>query len=106
MGPYQFHVYSGHIESRVATYLRITWRPPGIPWGLLAPLLLFIPVGYAQVLNLFLEDLRYPIPIQAYNKSRYQAVYSDSEPDTPWLLSQARTGPTLNMVCQTPLVFK
>jgi len=35
------------------------------PWGVLAPLLLFILAGYAHALGLFLWDLRYSIPVRA-----------------------------------------
>jgi len=84
----------------------ITWRPPGILWGVLAPLLLFIPVEYAYTLGLFLWDLRYSIPVRAYNKSRYLAVRSGSAPDTPGPLSRACTGPILSTVRRSPSVFK
>jgi len=85
----------------------ITWRPLGISWGVLAPLLLlFILAGYAQTLSLFLWDLRFLTPIRAYSKSGYLAVHFGSAPDTPWSLSRASMGPILNMVHRTPLVSK
>jgi len=84
----------------------ITWRPPGISLGVLAPLLLFIPAEYAHALGLFLWDLRYSIPVRAYNKSQYLAVHSGSAPDTPGPLSRACTGPFLCMVRRSPSVSK
>jgi len=45
------------------------------------------PLTYFRVRNKalgpFLWEQRYPAPIRAYNKSRYQAVHSGSAPDTP-----------------------
>jgi len=73
----------------------ITWGPPGIPWGVLAPLLLFIPAEYIHALCLFLWDLLYSIPVREYNKSRYLGVHFGSAPDTPRPLSRACTGPIL-----------
>ena len=64
------------------------------------------PAGYAQAIGLFLWDMRYHTPVQAYNKSWYLAIHSGSTPDTSGQLSRACTGPILNMVHQTLSVFE
>ena len=56
-------------------------------------------------LGLFLWERRHPIPIRAYNKSWYLAVYSFSVPDTPWSLSGACIWAILSMVRWSPSVF-
>ena len=93
--------------SRVATYLSDHLAATRDSVGYTNTLLLlFIPARYAQALSLFLWNLRYPIPVRAYNKSQYLPVHSDSALDTPRPLSQECTGPILNMVRRTPSVFK
>jgi len=101
------HVYGGHIESRVATYLRDHMAATRVFVGCTGtPTPPTIPPGYAQVLNLFLWDLRYPILFGCTISSWYLAVHSGSSLDTPWSLSRASTRLMLNMVHQTPSVSK
>jgi len=106
MGPDYFHIYGGHIVSRVATFLRDHLAATRGSVGCTDTPTPIILAGYAQALGLFLGDLQYPTPIRVYNKSRYLALCSGSAPDTPWSLSRASMGPILNRIHRTPSVFK
>ena len=60
----------------------------------------------AHAVGLFLCNLRYFIPVRAYNKSWYLVVHFGSALDIPGPLSRVCTGPILNMVHRTSSVFK
>ena len=101
---YSPHVYDGLIVSRghiLGFDLEATRRFRGVHWHPYSPAcwLCHKPLG------LFLWDRLHPIPVRAYNKSRYLEVRSGSALDTPWPLSRACTGPILSMVHRSPSVF-
>ena len=101
---YSPHVYDGLIVSRghiLGFDLEATMRFRGVHW---LPYSLTCRLCH-KPLFLFLWERWHPIPVRAYNKSRYLAVHSGSAPDTPWPLSRACTGPILSMVRRSPSVF-
>ena len=100
---YSLHVYDGHIVSRghiLGFDLKATRYFRGVYWHPYSPACRL----YCKPLGLFLWERWHPIPVRAYNKSRYLAVRSGLAPDTPWPLSQACTGPILSMVRWSPSV--